>query len=66
MSDFYELLGVSRNADTDELKSAYRRLARKFHPDVNPDDKDIFKVGFRNKKQDLHYAWKPFEFNALA
>ena len=35
MADFYDLLGVSRNADADTLKSAYRRLARKYHPDIN-------------------------------
>jgi molecular chaperone DnaJ len=35
--DYYEVLGVSRTADEDELKRAYRRLARQYHPDVNKD-----------------------------
>ena len=43
--DYYEVLGVKRDADNAELKRAFRELARKYHPDVNPeiDSEDRFK-----------------------
>ena len=36
--DYYEVLGVGKNADDKELKSAFRKMAKQYHPDANPDD----------------------------
>ena len=41
--DYYEVLGVDKNADEATIKKAYRQLAKKYHPDMNPGDKEAEK-----------------------
>ena len=52
MRDPYEVLGVSRSASPDEIKSAYRKLAKKYHPDLHPGDEECAK-----KMQEVNAAY---------
>ena len=43
MNNYYETLGVSKDATQDEIKKAYRKLSKQYHPDVNPNEGEKFK-----------------------
>ena len=73
--DYYKILGVSKGATEKEIKTAYRRLARKYHPDLNPSDKaaqekfkeineanDVLSDSAKRRKYDtLGANWQQYE-----
>ena len=54
--DYYEVLGIGKNATDAEIKSAYRKLAKKYHPDLNPGDKDA-EEKFKEVNEASATAW---------
>ena len=70
--DYYEVLGVDKNASEAEIKRAYRKVAKKYHPDMNPGDKEAeekFKEAaeayevLSDKRKCLHSYTHPFAPN---
>src|ERR1700741_5057526 len=74
--EYYETLGVDRKANTDEIRKAYRKLARKYHPDLNPGDKaaeerfknvqEAYDVLSDSKKRQMYDQYGVYSDNGFA
>lgn len=53
MRNFYEILNVTENVTKEELKSSYKKMAKKYHPDLNPGDKEA-----EEKFKEINYAYE--------
>ena len=51
--DYYKILGVDKSASQDDIKKAFRKLARKYHPDLNPND--LQRINFRKSTKPMKY-----------
>ena len=63
--DYYEILGVSKTATDDELKKAYRKMAKKYHPDANPDNKEAAEAKFKEVNEAYEVLSNPQKRKSL-
>ena len=52
--DYYKILGIEQDADSESIKKAYKKLAKKFHPDLNPDDVESSEEKFKQINEAYH------------
>tara|TARA_Y100000588_G_scaffold358714_1_gene417107 strand:- start:386 stop:670 length:285 start_codon:yes stop_codon:yes gene_type:complete len=52
--DYYKILGIEQDADSESIKKAYKKLAKKFHPDLNPDNVESSEEKFKQINEAYH------------
>ena len=57
--DYYKILGVTQSMSIDDIKSAYRKLAKKYHPDMNPNDKKGAEAKFKEISEAYYVLGDP-------